>query len=151
MADDTDPLDHIGWDLWRASQAWKKRFVERMVGRGHAWFAEARANLLHLISADGTRQSALVVKSQMTKQAVQQFLDELEQDGLVKRQPDPADARGRLVRFTPKGLKALADANIVKREIEMEYQALIGRDGLTQLKSALDKIAGASDDQIGTI
>jgi DNA-binding MarR family transcriptional regulator len=143
MSEHETPLDHIGWSLWQASNVWKQDFTKRMVDMGHAWFGEARGNLIHLIAAEGTRQSALVVKSQMTKQAVQQFLDELESDGIIRRVPDPTDARGKLVRFTSKGQKALADANQVKADIERDYEILVGKAALKQLKSTLDKIAVA--------
>lgn len=147
MPDDGPAIAHIGWDLWRASQAWKSRFVKGMVERGHDWFAEARGNLIHLIAAEGTRQSDIVLKSQLTKQAVQQFLDELERDGIIKRTSDPGDARAKRVSFTGKGRRVLDDANSVKREIEAEYEERLGKPAFTQLKSALDKLASASDEQ----
>jgi hypothetical protein len=43
------PFDHIGWDLWQANAASQQRFSEAMVHNGHAWFAEARANIFQLI------------------------------------------------------------------------------------------------------
>jgi len=137
------PLDHIGWDLWRASHAWKKLFTEGMVKRGHGWFAEARGNLIHLIGPAGARQSDIVQKSQLTKQAVQQFIDELEEDGIVSRHPDPSDARARMIKFTAKGLRALEDANAVKRELETSYARLLGKSELGRLKATLDKIIKA--------
>ncbi|MGW4798224.1 MarR family transcriptional regulator [Nonomuraea sp. NPDC004297] len=32
------------------------------------------------------------------------ILDELEDDGLVRRRPDPADRRARIIEVTPEGL-----------------------------------------------
>jgi DNA-binding MarR family transcriptional regulator len=145
VTDDLKGHDHIGWDLWRASQAWKRQFVVGMVSRGHSWYAEARGNMLQFIAAEPVRQTDIVNRSKLTKQAVQQFLDELENDGIIKRTPDPVDARARLVRLTAKGLKALTDANAVKREIEQSYERLLGKPDLARLKSALDKIAAAGE------
>jgi DNA-binding MarR family transcriptional regulator len=142
--DKQKPLDHIGWDLWQASQAWKRLFVAGMVRRGHGWFAEARGNLVHLIGPEGARQGDIVQRSQMTKQAVQQFIDELEEDGIVNRSPDPSDARANRVKFTAKGLRALEDANAIKGEVETLYARLVGRAELAQLKATLDKINKAS-------
>jgi DNA-binding MarR family transcriptional regulator len=132
--------EHIGWDLWRASQIWKKEFVAGMVGKGHGWFAEARGNIVHMISREGTKQSAVVASSHLTKQAVQQFVDELEADGIVVRAPDPTDGRGKLVRLTAKGQRAMVDAQIVKKQIEASYEHRIGKDGLILLRSLLDKL-----------
>ncbi len=138
-------LDHIGWALTRAARAWKAAFVAAMVARGHLWFGEARGNLVHLIGPAGVKQQALVLRSGLSKQAVQQLLDELEQDGITNREVDPEDARGRRVVFTPKGKAALKDAQQIKLLIEADYKKLIGSDGLRQLKSALDKIADAGE------
>ncbi len=137
-----DLIDHIGWDLWRASQAWKTRFVAGMVAQGHAWFSEARANVLGHLDRQGTRQADLVARMQTTKQAVQQLIDELVADGIVVREPDPSDGRGRIVRYTAIGIAALDDANTVKRRIEKEYAAVLGAGGLQALKRALRKLEG---------
>ena len=59
----------------------------------------------------------------------------------MKRVPEPEGARGRIVEFTPAGLRALGDANRVKRRIEREYEAIVGRVALAALKSALAQIA----------
>ena len=136
-----EPLDHIGWDLWRAASSWKRLFTDMVVAKGHQWFAEARGNLIHLIGPSGCRQSSLVKRSQLTKQAVQQFLDELEHDGIIRREPDPSDARGKIILFTKQGHKALADAEAAKRAIEADIGNLLGESTLARLKSDLDKIA----------
>jgi|JI10StandDraft_1071094.scaffolds.fasta_scaffold12578_6 DNA-binding MarR family transcriptional regulator len=141
MANMETPLDHVGWDLWRAAQAWKRLFSEAMVARGYAWFGEGRGNLVHLIGPSGCKQSALVTRSQLSKQAVQQFLDELERDGIIRREPDPADARGKIIRFTELGHTALREADAAKRAIEADIATALGASALAHLKSDLDKIA----------
>jgi DNA-binding MarR family transcriptional regulator len=95
--------DHIGWTLWRATLAWRKDFVSAMAAAGHGWFAQARGNLLVYIGPEGIRQSDLAEKAGLTKQAVQQFVDELVRDGIVMRTTDETDARARRVRLTPSG------------------------------------------------
>jgi DNA-binding MarR family transcriptional regulator len=70
-----------------------------------------------------------VVESKLTKQAVQQFLDELEVDGIVTRAIDPADKR------------VLEDVVQAKRKIEAHYEKLVGKSALSSLKQLLFKIA----------
>lgn len=134
-------IDHIGLDLWRATQGWKSRYVARMVDLGFPYFAEARGGLIAHIDRAGTAQADLVVKAGMTKQAVQQLLDELERDGVVRRVADPADARRKIVEFTDAGDAALEAANGIKRQLEEDYRGLLGGPGLETLKVALTKIA----------
>lgn len=140
--DDFDPplLDHIGWRLWLASRAWEQRFQREMVAAGHAWFEEARATLIPHIARAGTPQSDLVRRTALTKQAVQQLVDGLVEDGIVERRPDPADARAKRVCFTRKGLRVLADANRIKQQIEADYRQQLGDAGLRQLHGALVRL-----------
>lgn len=133
-------IDHIGWDLWRASAAWKRRFSEAMVAKGHAWYGEARGNLIQYIGRDGIQQNDIVRRAGVTKQAVQQHLDELVRDGVIERAPDPEDARRKLVRFTEEGMQALSDANIIKRAIEKDFEQIVGKEDAQVLKRALAKI-----------
>jgi DNA-binding MarR family transcriptional regulator len=138
-------IDHVGWRLWRASQAWMGRFQRDMVAAGHPVFAEARAQLIPHIEREGTRQAELVLRMGLSKQAVQQLVVGLEQDGLVERLPDPDDARGKVVAFTERGRALLADANEVKKAIEKEYRARLGAERFAQLLAALDGLEEKAD------
>lgn len=119
-------LDHVGVRLWQASQRWKRALDQGLVAMGYAWATEARANVIMHVGRFGIRQSELVRRMGLSKQAVQQLLDELAGDGIIERKPDPEDRRGKLIVFTKAGRKLLADANLVKLEIERDYRAVLG-------------------------
>lgn len=131
------PIDHVGWSLFRASEHWQNAFRREMVKAGYAWFAEARANVIPHLDRAGTRQALLATRMELSKQAVQQFVDGLVADGVVERTPDPGDARGRIVRFTRDGLAVLAAANRVKRRIEVDFEARLGKTKFKQLCDVL--------------
>lgn len=135
--------DHVGWRLWRLSELWKSQFDAAMVEIGHTWFAEARGNVVRYLGPKGLPQSKLVLRMRLTKQAVQQLLDELVVDGIVERKPDPNDKRGKLIVLTQKGLRALYDANKIKKRIERDYEKLIGSKRLSILMETLDELAVA--------
>lgn len=130
-------LDHIGVDLWRAADLWKREFDAGMVAMGHAWFTQARAAIIPHVGRGGIRQAELAVRLRMTKQAVQQLVDELEADGIVTREQDPADARGRILVFTARGRRALADANVVKRRVEAAFRSKLGPQRFEALATSL--------------
>ncbi|MEO8360009.1 MAG: MarR family winged helix-turn-helix transcriptional regulator [Vicinamibacteria bacterium] len=130
-------LTHIGWSLWRASDHWLRAFRARMVGAGYSWFSEARANVIPHIDRAGTQQAVLAERMGLSKQAIQQFVDGLVADGVVQRTPDPADARARIVTFTPEGLSVLAAANRAKKSIEADYATRLGKARFDQLSKAL--------------
>jgi DNA-binding MarR family transcriptional regulator len=145
--------DHVGWRLWQASRAWQVEFAAAMRAGGHGWFTEARAGLLGQIPRSGIRQAALIERSAISKQAVQQLLDGLEAEGVVQRLPDPRDGRGKLVGYTPKGLDALRDGDRIKLQIERRYVERIGQPRFAALMDALRALdaepADASDKEAG--
>src|SRR5690606_18470512 len=89
------------------------------------------------IDLEGTRSSDLAMRSGLTKQAVAKAVKELEAEGMLQRQPDPADKRAFLVSLTPKGLERLREAHVVIRQIEDEYARVLGYDGRESLRAAL--------------
>ena len=139
MLDDKRP-DHIGWLLWRANQDWNQEFVDRMQAAGHGWFTAARSTLMGHIAPKGTKQGLLVDRIGISKQAVQQLIDGLEEDGILERLPDPEDKRGRIVRQTEAGRAAMKDADRIKLEIESGYRARIGDDEFVRLSELLGKL-----------
>ncbi|QKD05400.1 MarR family winged helix-turn-helix transcriptional regulator [Mesorhizobium loti] len=138
--------DHVGWRLWQASRAWQAQFAAAMRTAGHGWFTEARAGLLGHIPRSGIRQAALIERSAISKQAVQQLLDGLEAEDVVQRLPDPRDGRGKLVAYTRKGLDALRDGDRIKLQIERDYVERIGQRRFAALMDALRTLdAGQAD------
>ena len=130
-------VDHVGWRLFEAFRLWKEAFVAGMVERGYSWFSEARANLIGYMEVEGLRQTELVRRSGLTKQAVQQLLDDLVADGVLARIRDPSDGRGNLVVFTEDGQRMRRDANIVKRRIERAWRRHMGDARFDELMSIL--------------
>ncbi|HEV2507014.1 MAG TPA: MarR family transcriptional regulator [Mesorhizobium sp.] len=129
--------DHVGWRLWSASRAWQAEFAAAMRASGHVWFSEGRAALLGHVARNGTRQSTLIERAGISKQAVQQLLDGLEEEGIVERIADASDRRGKFVRYTQKGLAALRDGDRIKQEIEKRYRLHIGERRFAALMDAL--------------
>lgn len=129
--------DHVGWRLWQANRAWQRAFADAMRAAGHSWFSEGRAALLGLLPRKGIRQAALIERAGISKQAVQQLLDGLEADGIIERCPDPGDKRGKLVRYTARGLAALADGDRLKLDIERGYRDRLGDSAFEAMMQGL--------------
>jgi len=133
-----DLIDHAGWRIWRLSRAWKAEFDAAMAARGYRWFAEARSNVLPHLDRHGTAQSALQSRMGVTKQAVQQLVDELVADGIVERRTNPDDHRSKVIHFARKGRRVLADANDVKVEIQSRYRAKLGALRFAEFMACLE-------------
>lgn len=138
-------IEHIGWDLWCATSMWKRRFTQEMQAQGYNWYVEARGNLLQHIGPKGLAQTELVEKAGISKQAVQQQLDELVQDGIVERVSDKSDARKKHIQLTPSGLDVLKIANVIKSDIESDYEDLMGKVAMAHLKEALNVIINSDN------
>jgi DNA-binding MarR family transcriptional regulator len=143
MVDEKFPelIDHLGWRLWRAARLWKAEFDSRMAERGLSWYSEARASLMAQIGDGGIRQVLLVRRMGLTKQAVQQIIDELVTEGIVLRQPDPADSRGRIIVLTAKGIAAARAANEVKQAIDAAQRLKLGDKRFEALMETLRTVA----------
>lgn len=133
--------NHVGWRLWRLYDLWKSQFDRAMVEAGHTWFAEARGNVVRHLGPRGLPQSKLVMRMGLSKQAVQQLLDELVLEGIVERKADPDDKRGKLIVLTQKGLRVVHDADRIKKRIERDYERLLGTRKFAAMMEGLDELA----------
>lgn len=138
-------IDHMGWRLWRLSRQWKSEFEAAMRAAGHGWMTEARGAVIGHLRAGGVPQAELVTALGISKQAVQQMIDELVAEGVVERVPNPADARGRLVRFTPRGVEALVLSNAVKQQLEQAYRDRLGAERFALVMQALEELAAPGE------
>lgn len=138
-----ETIDHIGIALWQAAWDWRRRFADEMAARGYPWHREARGEVLAHLGPSGRAQSELTAAMGMTKQAVQQLLDQLERDGVIKRVSDPSDKRARRIELTELGLRDYAAQTMVKRAIEERYRIRLGHDLFVHLETALRKLRDA--------
>jgi DNA-binding MarR family transcriptional regulator len=133
-------VDHVGWRLWNASRLWKEEFGAAMVAAGYPWFHDARSDVIPNLNRSGTRQALLVARMGLSKQAVQQLVDQLVEDGVLERKPDPDDKRGKIIIYTKLGNQMISDANRVKFKLEKNYRERLGEQAFKGLMNALGKL-----------
>jgi DNA-binding MarR family transcriptional regulator len=71
------------------------------------------------------------------------ILDRLEARGLLRRTPDPADRRNRVIALTPAGRELLAACRAGIREVEAELLAGLDPAERDVFVAVLDRLAGA--------
>jgi DNA-binding MarR family transcriptional regulator len=140
---------YIGRLLQSAARAVSVQATEKLRARGHQGLSLAHTMLLSHLDLDGTRITVLAERAGITKQSMGQLVIELEQRGYVARKDDPADRRAMLVMFTEAGWRFLVDAWAVKREIEEEYAALLGTEGLDALRTSLSRLIAHAETATG--
>jgi len=138
-------IDHAGWRIGRLFRQWKIEFDAQMVALGHGFMAEARGAVIGHLRPAGAPQAAIAAALGISKQAVQQLVDELEAEGVVSRIPNPEDARGKLVVLTPRGAEAMRAGNRVKQEIEQRYRDRLGEARFKAFMDALEAVYDGDD------
>ena len=96
--------------------------------------------LLRWLGEDGARPSELAAKAGITRQAVTKTVDDLERLGLVEREPDAADGRGVVVRYTPRGLAALQVARTRANQLEQRFASHIGAHRWQSVRDVLEAL-----------
>lgn len=98
--------------------------------------------LLRDIGDDGARPSELAAHAGITRQAITKLVDELERLDLVRRDPDPDDGRGVIVKYTDRGRAGVAIARKRMLALERNYAAQVGADRWAQVRSTLETLFG---------
>ena len=101
--------------------------------------SQARGMLL--IDRAGTRLSDLAERAGITKQAMMQVVDDLVSEGLVRRVPDPSDARAKIVKLTAKGLRQRAEARRALASVETRARRRLGNRRYDALKATLVELS----------
>ena len=100
----------------------------------------SHAALFPLIDLQGSRITDLAARLGISKQAVGQLVDDLEEMDMVERVPDPDDGRARLVRFSKRGRRGLIDGLQILTTIETELAATIGATEMKRLHTILTRL-----------
>jgi DNA-binding MarR family transcriptional regulator len=81
----------------------------------------------------------------MSKQSAGVLVDQLERLGYVRRVPDPADGRARLIVIEERGRRAVEVAAATLHEIFSEWKAYLGTRNFTLLQQILDQLREITD------
>jgi DNA-binding MarR family transcriptional regulator len=133
--------------LFKAARLLNERAIARVEPEaGAPRLRPAHTSLFPHIDLAGTRLTELARRLGISKQAVGQLVDELEQMGAIERIPDPEDGRAKLIRFSRRPGRSLLDGLAHLRTIEAELAGELGPDrmqalheGLTALLAVLER------------
>jgi DNA-binding MarR family transcriptional regulator len=107
---------------------------------GHA------ALFLSVDRRSGSRITDLAEQNRLTKQAMMAMVDDLEERGYVRRVPDPADARAKLVRLTAHGRRAAAECRRAIQALEQRTRRTLGDRAYDALRDALEVLSEPVDE-----
>jgi DNA-binding MarR family transcriptional regulator len=136
---------HVGVLMFIANR-WAETKVSDAVRRaGYDDITLAQARVGARIAPGGSRLTELAEQAQISKQTVTHLVDQMERGGYVERTVDPTDGRGRLVRFTERGLDIIRIAREEEAKITADWTAHLGERRMRQLREALSLLREITD------
>ncbi|MFF4651923.1 MarR family winged helix-turn-helix transcriptional regulator [Streptomyces sp. NPDC001380] len=105
--------------------------------QGHPDLRPAHGFALQAVGTAGTTAGELGRRLGVSKQAAGKTADRLEALGYAERTGDPADARRRIIRLTPRGVDALVRSAAVFEELRARWAESLGAERLGDLEDAL--------------
>lgn len=136
---------NLGLLCFIAARAMEDRVMAAMAAAGFDDVTVAQGRVFARIGPHGTRLTELAEQARITKQTAGFLVDQLEKACYVRRVPDPADARARLVQIAPRGEAAVAVARDVEATVEAEWTRHLGRSDATRLRRALTRLREITD------
>ena len=130
----------IGALLRVPAQAIHRRLVD---GLNDAGFQDLRLPHISVFlypGPDGCRPGELAQRAGVSKQAMHQLLQSLEQLGYLRRSDADEDGRARIVHFTKRGRAAWDTIYDILLQIETEWRTTLGDRQFQQLKKLLGKV-----------
>jgi DNA-binding MarR family transcriptional regulator len=126
------------------------RSLDREIGaaledRGVGELRPSQATALLFVDRAGTRLSDMAQRADITKQAMMQLVDDLQEMGCVRRVPDAEDARAKIVRLTAKGLRQRASARKAIQAVESRLRRRLGGRRYEGLRGLLEDVSRAEE------
>lgn len=151
-ADDRWRATHLGRVMGQALRRFDERVLFLMAHDANVPLAlsnlAARAQIgaahIHItrhLALKGSRLTELAAAAGMSKQAMGDLVTQCEAWGLVRREPDPLDARARLILFTETGLLWLEAFRLAVARAETEFRAQVGTEVATVVALGLEAYA----------
>lgn len=126
--------------LDNVSEDYHRRLRDRLLAQGYEGLKLSFSTVMSNMTFTGTRLVDIAEITGMTKQAVGQIANEIEQLGYIERVPDPHDGRAKNLVFTERGMRLLQDSIDGVEEVEKYYAALIGDEKSLQLQRLLKEL-----------
>ena len=143
-ADAGGPLN-IALLCFIVQRAMEDRVLRDLAAAGFDDVTPAQARVFARLGAKGSRITELAEQARVTKQTAGFLVDQLERAGYVRREPDPTDARARLVVMAERGLAAVEVARRTEAEVQAEWTRHLGRRRTAQLHESLARLREITD------
>jgi len=131
---------NLGFLLAKASQRWNEGLAAGFAAEGFGHVRPAfGAILIPLFEEDGLRLGEIAERGGIAKQTMTTTIREVEAAGLVRRKPDPADARATRVYLTAEARRFAPVAERVLAALERSARILDGAAEMQRVAGWLER------------
>jgi len=141
MSREPEPLPPLLGALMRMPiDALQRRMLDEARAAGYTDLVQAHFAVMRYPGPDGRRPSDIAAEVDMTKQAMNYLLGQLEQLGYLIREDDPVDGRSKRVRMTARGNALRQTIRSTVTRIEGELEDELGSADYRQLRDLLVRL-----------
>lgn len=133
----------IGALLRRPWETVRERMLSGLHQAGFSDLVAAHLTVLQYPGPENRRPSDLAAETNMSKQAIDYLLGQMEELGYLAREHDENDQRSRRIRLTERGHAAARTMRDIVREVEREWAKEVGPTRFEQLRELLIEIQPA--------
>jgi DNA-binding MarR family transcriptional regulator len=132
---------YVGALLRLGHRAARARLLHGLAERGFGDINEAYFGLFQYPGIDSKRPSTLARQLDISKQALNHLLGQLEKRGYLERRSDPTNGH-IVVCYTERGWQVLESNIAIVRQLEAEWQRQLGKARFAELKKTLRELSG---------
>lgn len=123
-----------------AAQALQRDMVRAAAVAGFPEVRRTHNAVFGTLATDGSRITDMAARAGITKQSMAEIVRDLERLGLVSVDPDPTDARAKLVRYTRRGWRVVRGGQRHIDEVEERLAEALGPERLADLREMLSTV-----------
>ncbi|MEZ5501253.1 MAG: MarR family winged helix-turn-helix transcriptional regulator [Halioglobus sp.] len=137
----TQARQELGQTLMLMARDFQQRLDRDLELRGVPGIGSRhRAVFLFLGRYGASRAVDLAEAAGIRPQSMMKIVHELESMGLVERREDPSDSRAKLIDFTARGRKLIAELAQSTETVWQQYADIIGENSLDQTVNRLNAL-----------
>lgn len=129
----------------------ERRLMHATSERGHAGLKLSHSSILTLIGPAGVRLHQLAELHRVSRQAISATAQDLETLDYLRREPDPRDRRGVVVRLTPRGTRLIEDSVSALDALDQGFREVLGPQAFEGLERVARSLYGALELETGLL
>lgn len=135
----------VGQLLARLLNEFRRDLLAPVAGTEYDDVREAHLQIFGNIRMGGVRLTELAARAQLSLAATSELVNDLVTRGYLRRDPDPADGRAKLIQLTDRGIALMAAAGHQVMDIERRWGELVGEARFAHMTATMQDLLDELD------